>query len=427
MKRNKQLKKTKVVLLIFLAVACFCCDSMVTPKAEPEPAAEEPEPEEPANKWVVVDTGQDKCYNNFRQISCPGKESAFYGQDARYKGRQPDYTDNGDGTVTDNNTGLMWQQTPGPEMTWANAKANAASFELAGHSDWRLPTIKELYSLMDFRGNTGFTASSSIPYIDTGYFDFNYGNTAAGERFIDAQYCSSTEYGCTTMTGNATIFGVNFADGRIKGYPKHNKLYDVRYVRGSTGYGVNDFVNNGDGTVTDQAAGLMWMKYDSGYFKAGDNRDGKLDWRQALVWAENLEYAGYSDWRLPNAKELQGIVDYMRSPCQTASPAIDPVFDTTAIIDGNGQTNYPFFWTGTTHLDGPTPGTNAVYVAFGEAQGYLPPPMGNYNLVDVHGAGAQRSDPKSGDPDDFPYGRGPQGDVISIYNFVRCVRDAQNN
>jgi hypothetical protein len=42
--------------------------------------------------------------------------------------------------------------------------------------------------------------------------------------------------------------------------------------------------------------------------------------------------------------------------------------------------------------------------------------------MDVHGAGSQRSDPKSGNPSQFPYGRGPQGDVIRIYNFVRCVR-----
>jgi len=63
-------------------------------------------------------------------------------------------------------------------------------------------------------------------------------------------------------------------------------------------------------------------------------------------------------------------------------------------------------------------GTAAVYVAFGRAMGY----MGGW--VDAHGAGAQRSDPKSGNPEDFPYGRGPQGDAIRIYNYVRLVRDA---
>jgi hypothetical protein len=41
---------------------------------------------------------------------------------------------------------------------------------------------------------------------------------------------------------------------------------------------------------------------------------------------------------------------------------------------------------------------------------------------DVHGAGSQRSDPKAGDPANFPQGRGPQGDAIRIYNFVRLVR-----
>jgi hypothetical protein len=42
---------------------------------------------------------------------------------------------------------------------------------------------------------------------------------------------------------------------------------------------------------------------------------------------------------------------------------------------------------------------------------------------DVHGAGAQRSDPKSGDSADWPTGNGPQGDAIRIYNMVRLVRD----
>jgi len=47
----------------------------------------------------------------------------------------------------------------------------------------------------------------------------------------------------------------------------------------------------------------------------------------------------------------------------------------------------------------------------------------NESWVDVHGAGAQRSDPKSGDPADWPIGNGLQGDAIRIYNHVRLVRD----
>jgi hypothetical protein len=54
-------------------------------------------------------------------------------------------------------------------------------------------------------------------------------------------------------------------------------------------------------------------------------------------------------------------------------------------------------------------------------------PRAGYTLLDVHGAGAQRSDPKSGDAADFPNGRGPQGDVIRIDNYVRLVRDAESD
>jgi hypothetical protein len=68
----------------------------------------------------------------------------------------------------------------------------------------------------------------------------------------------------------------------------------------------------------------------------------------------------------------------------------------------------------------------AIYIAFGEALGFMemPPNSGNYFLMDVHGAGAQRSDPKQGNPENYPHGFGPQGDVIRIYNFVRLVRNA---
>ena len=65
---------------------------------------------------------------------------------------------------------------------------------------------------------------------------------------------------------------------------------------------------------------------------------------------------------------------------------------------------------------GPPPGMGgASFASSGSAS----------DIIDVHGAGAQRSDPKTGDPDDYPvYGHGPQGDVQRVYNYVRCVRSA---
>jgi hypothetical protein len=149
----------------------------------------------------------------------------------------------------------------------------------------------------------------------------------------------------------------------------------------------------------------MWTKNDS---KKG------MNWQKALAYAENLELAGHDDWRLPNAKELQYIVDYTRCPDKTDSPAIDPVFQTTAIKNEAGKKDWPCFWTSTTHLDGPRPGRSAAYVAFGRALGQM-----HGRIMDVHGAGAQRSDPKSGEP---IMGRGPQGDACRVYNHARCVR-----
>ena len=382
--------------------------------------------------FTIVDTGQVRCYDNNAEIEFPKASAAFYGQDAQYIGNEPAYKDNGDGTVTDLNTGLMWQSDPGEKMTFRQAVAGASKCRLAGYTDWRLPTIKELYSLILFSGTDpdprSWNSSRQRPFIDTKYFKFQYGKAEDGDRIIDSQFATCTKYLSTTMNGNETMFGVNFADGRIKGYPigrigpRGTKTFYTLYVRGNPEYGKNKFIDNKDGTITDKATGLTWMKVDSGILKAGRNKDGKLNWQEALEWAEDLEYAGYSDWRLPNVKELQSIVDYTRSPATSNSAAIDPVFQTTSFIAESGQEDYTFYWSGTTHA-GLRRADTAAYVAFGRSFGWMRERRtGQYVLMDVHGAGSQRSDPKSGDPSRFPYGRGPQGDVIRIYNFVRCVR-----
>ena len=361
-----------------------------------------------SGNYPIVDTGETAFYSNDSVIREPDEGDRFYGQDATYSGNQPSYTDNGDGTVTDNVTGLMWQQDPGEKMTWAEAVEMLDSFELAGYTDWRLPTIKELYSLIDFSGKTNQT-----PFIDTDYFMFSYGDVT-GERSIDSQYATSTIYESDTMGGQTTMFGVNFADGRIKGYPINKEFY-VMLVRGNETYGLNNFVDNGDGTITDLSTGLMWMMYDSGYLE----ENGAMDWEDALDWAETLDYAGYTDWKLPNAKELQSIVDYTRSPDTTNSAAIDPLFQATEIETILGTAGYAYYWTSTTHLDGKDPEAWAVYVSFGEALGEM-----NGDISDVHGAGSQKSDPKTGSEADTPYAneQAPQGDVISVYNLVRAVR-----
>lgn len=60
--------------------------------------------------YLLPDTGQTKCYDNYQEIPCPNLGELFHGQDANYQGAQPAYRNNGDGTVTDLVTGLIWQQ-----------------------------------------------------------------------------------------------------------------------------------------------------------------------------------------------------------------------------------------------------------------------------------------------------------------------------
>ena len=387
--------------------------------------------------YSIVGTGQTNSYNNSGIITQPTSGQSFYGQNANHPGNTPSYTDNGNGTITDNISGLMWEKTTDKnndgtinyydKKTYSDALSGASSCNTGGYSDWRLPTIKELYSLIMYYGAepnpTATSQGTAVPYINTNYFTFGFGDlnsashgATSNERLIDAQYATSSIYVSTTMNGQSTMFGVNFADGRIKGYPSTNqKKYYVIYVRNNTLYGTNNFVNNGDGTITDTATGLMWMQ--------NDNGTGVL-WEAALNYAENFSFAGFTDWRLPDVKELQSIIDYTRSPSTTNSAAINPIFNCSQITNEAGAADYPFYTSSTTFCSQTaTNGDDACYVSFGRAMGYMSA-FGGW--VDVHGAGAQRSDPKTGNPANYPTGFGPQGDAIRIYNYVKLVRNISN-
>ncbi|MCP3851968.1 MAG: DUF1566 domain-containing protein [Gammaproteobacteria bacterium] len=359
--------------------------------------------------YPIVDTGQQKFYSHNKVIMPPAPGSEYFGQDASYTINHPSYTDNHNGTITDNVTGLIWQKEMGKKLTYQEAFKKAEGLTLGGYTDWRVPSIKELYSLIQFTGSVKGQKAIN-PFIDTKYFNQPLGNSNKGEREIDAQTWSSTEYVGKTMKNDETIFGVNFVDGRIKGYPKYNprtrkenKMY-FRFVRGNKAYGKNIFRSNNNGTILDSESGLVWQQSDS--LKG-------MSWQGALKYAQNLKLGGYDDWRLPNAKELQSIVDYTRSLDTSGSPAINPIFQTSSVINEAGKKDYPYYWSSTTHLDGPTPERNAVYIAFGTATGKM-----HGNIMDVHGSGSQRSDPKTGKP----MSRGPQGDMIRVNNYVRCVR-----
>jgi len=226
----------------------------------------------------VPDTGQTQSYTN------------TFGEDSDYTCNPHSYTVISNGVVKDNVTGLEWQQATAPgTYTWQQAIDYCNNLSLGGKDDWRLPTMKELSTLVD----------SSIPYpgptINTNYFP----NTVA------SYYWSSTTVAYSTFYA----WGVDFGYGYVYNYNKTGYYY-VRAVRG--GQSSNNFVDNSDGTISDTSTGLMWQKATA---------PGTYTWEQALSYCENLTLGGHSDWRLPNRNELQSIVDYSRY-----NPAIDTTY-----------------------------------------------------------------------------------------------------
>lgn len=117
--------------------------------------------------------------------------------------------DNRDGIVTDEATGLLWQQkTPTKTMNWQNALTYCERLELGDHTDWRLPTITELLSLVDY--------SRYNPTVNTKYFPDT----------VSSYYWSSTTYAYNTYYA----WGVYFHNGYDYSYYKNSSYY-VRAVR----------------------------------------------------------------------------------------------------------------------------------------------------------------------------------------------------
>ncbi len=349
--------------------------------------------EMPKVNFVVTDSMQSLFYDDEgNSIVEPSEGEPFYGQDAHYTTIVPSYTDNGDGTVTDNNTNLIWQQDPpSNKMTYSEAVEYVENLELGGYTDWRLPTIEESFTLAMMDGKLlADDTENSQPYIDTDYFNFYYDQR---KSYTGSYWTSTTTVQMEDLgeTGSSMEknYGFNWADGHLKSYADGYTLdgtstnfsipAGVRAVRGESGViGVNDYQDNGDGTITDKATNLMWSKSDADY---------GMNWEDALAYAQESELAGYTDWRLPTPKELQTLVEYGKATI----PAIDTDYFDLHLDDC-------YVWTGTTSGDFPQ---MAVYIAFGHAWGLEVKEGANSDVTiddfaDVHGPGAIRADYKSG-------------------------------
>ena len=237
-------------------------------------------------------TGLDKCYNNSEHINCPHKGEEFFGQDAQYASSgfcsPQNFTINkveDETTVIDNNTGLEWQQAiKTGDYTWEDAKNYCRNSIYAGYDDWRLPTPEELLTIVVY--------SRRNPAINTDYFV----GDQTGSSLISSLWTSKSDASDTTY---ARL--VSFYNGYFTRELKSQRFY-FRCVRGKELSTATFTVSTAgsDEIVTDAATGLIWQKT-----YATDKT-----WNEALEYCNNLVYAGFNDWRLPNTNELTSLLNY---------------------------------------------------------------------------------------------------------------------
>lgn len=264
------------------------------------------------NNFQLPDTGLVNCYDKSGKQIAPAPGELLYQQDGSAPLHPLSYKklgNNGielptnasweDGLrcVKDHNTGLIWEvKSPvsgdvnfaEDQYTWNEIsslyvdKLNKANY--GGYSDWRVPNKDEVRSIVDY--------NKMNPAIDTNYFQ----NTQPG-----IYWCANT-YQMQPYFAWVIFMGFGSATASSK-----NKKQFIRAVRGGYEplFGKMDtsrFKDHGDGTISDSVTGLMWQQ--------GDNP--RMNWFEALKYFNDMDLAGYNDWRLPNIKELNTILNLNR-------------------------------------------------------------------------------------------------------------------
>jgi len=190
------------------------------------------------------------------------------------------------------------------EINTSNYIKTLNANEFGSYSDWRLPDISELQTLISL--------ANSDCSINKKYFK----NSACSEASNYSSYWSATK----VSGSEGFIWCVNFYDGKLNKIENNARLY-IRAVRGKSNNILNNFIDNDDGTITDVQTGLMWLK---DYIKAES-------FHKAITTCENLNYANYSNWRLPGISELLSTVDLKKH-----NPSINSIFFNIPEIKNSG-------------------------------------------------------------------------------------------
>ena len=230
--------------------------------------------------FVNICTGLTKCYDNEKETDCPKDGKDFYGQDTNYaklgkcvlRKFSVNSSVKNEAVVIDEVTGLEWSQSFFEIGNFTEASDYCENLNYGGHDDWRAPKVKELFSIVDW--------SRYDPAIDTDYFP----------KTPSANF----------LALSADMWIVNFSNGATRTTSNLSSKIYLRCVRGNDSFWAVEFWYD---------FGVPEMTYindrnkKSEIFMAETNYS-KPTWEEALNYCLDKNYAGISNWRLPNINEI---------------------------------------------------------------------------------------------------------------------------
>lgn len=266
----------------------------------------------------------------------------------------PRFTNHGNGTITDSLTGLMWTQNanlPGANKNWQEAldyvsAMNTGEHENFGYADWRMPSIVEIESLINAGQLNNAAWLSSQGFIDVpgddSWSNFYWSNSGGGGYARIIWMMPGTTI-ATYQSYSGRVWPVRSGQLGTIQLPKTGITWseaegDDGDLQTGVAWPDPRFTDKGDGTVIDNLTRLMWTK-------DVDLPNSKLTWQEALNYVALLneaEYLGYSDWRLPNRKELDSL-KWISSGFRPEDP-----FTNVPSYSSSGTGYWTGYWTSTT-------------------------------------------------------------------------------